>query len=169
MGGFGAYSLALAYPELFSSVASHMGALNLSPAQVGVTSPGGPDAQVQSPLTVVAGLSTEALSRYDYFFDACEFDDYAFDEAARSLDTLLTEKSVGHTWAIYPEGRHNDACWVPRIADSFRMHSDHVRAAGLVENNGPGVVTGTPGAGTNTGTSTPAAAPAVSALAATGG
>ncbi|TFD01150.1 hypothetical protein E3O65_02325 [Cryobacterium breve] len=166
MGGFGAYSLALAYPELFSSVASHMGALNLSAAQVGVTSPGGPDAQVQSPLTVVAGLSTEALSRYDYFFDACEFDDYVFDEAARSLNTLLTEKGVDHTWAVYPEGRHNDACWVPRISDSFGMHSDHVRAAGLVENNGPGVVTGVPGPGTDTGAT--AAISAAPALAATG-
>jgi enterochelin esterase-like enzyme len=149
MGGFGAYSLGLAYPDLFSSMASHMGALNLAPAQVGVTSPGGPQGQSASPLTVVAGMSTEALSRYDYFFDACEFDDYAFDNAARSLDTLLTGKGVTHTYALYPEGRHNDACWVPRIADSFGMHSDHVRAAGLVENNGPDPVTEpepTPGA-----------------------
>ncbi|MDH6236724.1 alpha/beta hydrolase-fold protein [Cryobacterium sp. CG_9.6] len=144
MGGFGAYSLALAYPKLFSSVASHMGALNLSAAQVGVTSPGGPDAQLKSPLTVVAGMSRQALSKYDFFFDACEFDDYAFDEAARGMDTLLTNKGVDHTWAVYSAGRHNDACWVPRIADSFGMHSDHVRAAGLVENNGPGRSYGQP-------------------------
>ncbi|MEC5183823.1 enterochelin esterase-like enzyme [Cryobacterium sp. MP_3.1] len=168
MGGFGAYSLGLAYPDLFSSMASHMGALNLAPAQVGVTSPGGPQGQSASPLTVVAGMSTEALSRYDYFFDACEFDDYAFDNAARSLDTLLTGKGVTHTYALYPEGRHNDACWVPRIADSFGMHSDHVRAAGLVENNGPDPVTEpepTPGATAPavippSPTATPSASPA---------
>ncbi|QYF74567.1 alpha/beta hydrolase-fold protein [Cryobacterium sp. PAMC25264] len=175
MGGFGAYSLGLAYPELFSSMASHMGALNLAPAQVGVTSPGGPQGQSASPLTVVAGLSAEALSRYDYFFDACEFDDYAFDNAARSMDTLLTGKGIAHTYALYPEGRHNDACWVPRIADSFGMHSDHVRAAGLVENNGPEPVTEpvieptpTPGATAPavtppTAPTTPTATPAASA------
>jgi len=185
MGGFGAYSLGLAYPDLFSSMASHMGALNLAPAQVGVTSPGGPEGQSASPLTVVAALSTEALSRNDYFFDACEFDDYAFDNAARSLDTLLTGKGVPHTYALYPEGRHNDACWVPRIADSFGMHSEHVRAAGLVENNGPEPVTEpaptpsptapavTPPTATATPTPTPAAAAAATknhgqALAATG-
>lgn len=137
MGGFGAFSLALAYPDLFSSIASHIGALNLAPAMVGVTSPGGPDAQVASPLTVVNGMSAEALSEYDYYFDACEFDDYAFDDAARSMDTLLTDKDVEHTFALYSEGRHNDACWVPHLADSFGMHSSHVRAAGLVEDNGP--------------------------------
>jgi enterochelin esterase-like enzyme len=140
MGGFGAFSLGLAYPDLFSSIASHMGALNLAPAQVGVTSPGGPENQVASPLTVVAGMSPTALSRYDYFFDACEFDDYAFDEAARSMDTLLTDAGVEHTYALYSEGRHNDACWVPRLADSFGMHSAHVRAAGLVEDDGAVVV-----------------------------
>jgi enterochelin esterase-like enzyme len=139
MGGFGAFSLGLAYPELFSSVASHMGALSLAPAQVGVTSPGGADAQVASPLTVVEGMPAEELARYDYFFDACEFDDYTFDDAARSMETLLTDKDVEHTFALYAEGRHNDACWVPRIADSFGMHSGHVRAAGLVEDNGPDV------------------------------
>jgi len=149
MGGFGAYSLGLAYPDLFSSMASHMGALNLAPAQVGVTSPGGPEAQSASPLTVVAAMSAEALGRYDYYFDACEFDDYRFDDAARTLDTLLTDKGIEHTYALYPEGRHNDACWVPRIADSFGMHSDHFRAAGLVEDNGPDPVT-VPAAGTGT-------------------
>jgi len=66
---------------------------------------------------------------------SCKFDDYAFDEAARTLDTLLTDKGVQHTSTVYAEGRHNDACWVPRIADSFGMHSDHVRAAGLIEDN----------------------------------
>jgi hypothetical protein len=172
MGGFGAYSLGLAYPELFSSLASHMGALSLAPAQVGVTSPGGPDAQVASPLTVVAGMSAEALSRYDYFFDACEFDDYTFDNAARSLNTLLTDKGVEHTYALYAEGRHNDACWVPRIIDSFGMHSAHVRAAGLVEDNGtevvpdpdPSPVTPPPAVITPPGANTPASSAAGTTL-----
>lgn len=127
MGGFGAYSIGLAHPELFSSLASHMGALSLAPAVVGVTSPGGPAGQSASPLADVAARTTEQLSRYAFFYDACEEDDYRFDNAVRSLDTLLDAKGIDHTSAVYPEGRHNDDCWVPRIADSFGLHSDHVR------------------------------------------
>ena len=127
MGGFGAYSIGLAYPELFSSLASHMGALNIPPALLGIVSPGGADGQSQAPIADASSMSTEELSRYEFFFDACEFDDYAFDNAVRSLEQILTAKGVDYTSAIYPEGRHNDDCWVPRIADSFGLHSDHVR------------------------------------------
>ncbi|MBH0009183.1 hypothetical protein ESZ53_03515 [Salinibacterium sp. UTAS2018] len=133
MGGFGAYSIGLAYPEMFSSLASHIGAIGLSPSQVGVTAPGGPDAQPRSPINDVKAMSTEVLSTYDFYFDVCEFDDYGFATPARSMDAALTEKGIAHTWEVYPEGRHNDACWMPHIADSFGMHSDHQRAAGLQE------------------------------------
>ncbi|WP_434995717.1 alpha/beta hydrolase-fold protein [Arthrobacter sp. Ld5] len=129
MGGFGAYSIGLAHPELFSSLASHMGALSLAPAVVGVTSPGGPAGQSLSPLADVAARTGEQLSRHEFFFDACEDDDYRFDDAVRSLDALLDGKGVRHTSEVYPVGRHNDDCWVPRIGDSFGLHSDHVRAS----------------------------------------
>lgn len=127
MGGFGAYSIGLDHPELFSSLASHMGALNIPPALLGIVSPGGADGQSQSPIADASSMSTEELSQYEFFFDACEFDDYAFDNAVRSLEQILTTKGVDYTSAIYPEGRHNDDCWVPRIADSFGLHSDQVR------------------------------------------
>ena len=129
MGGFGAYSIGLAHPELFSSLASHMGALNIPPAVVGITSPGGPEGQSQAPIVDASSMSAEELSQYEFFFDACEFDDFAFDNAVRSLERILTAKGVDYTSAIYPEGRHNDDCWVPRIADSFGLHSDQVGAA----------------------------------------
>lgn len=137
MGGFGAYSIGLAYPDMFSTLASHMGALNLPPALVGVTSPGGPAGQSNAPIADVAARTSEQLSRYDFFFDACEFDDYAFDDAARTLDGILTAKGVEHEWAVYPEGRHNDDCWVPHLAESFGLHSDHVRAALTADVSGP--------------------------------
>ncbi|MEV8253872.1 alpha/beta hydrolase-fold protein [Rhodoglobus sp. NPDC076762] len=133
MGGFGAYSIGLAYPDLFSSLASHIGAIGLSPAQVGVTAPGGVSAQPRSPINDVKAMPADVLSSYDFYFDVCEYDDYGFATAARAMNTALTEKSIEHTWAVYPEGRHNDACWMPHIADSFGMHSAHQRAAGLQE------------------------------------
>lgn len=120
MGGMGAFSIGLAHPELFSSIATHIGALSYNP--FGIT-----------PIAQAAAMTPEQLKHYSIYFDACEFDDYAFDDAARAMNTVLTDKGVPHTWAVYPEGRHNDACWMPHIADSFGSHSAHFRAAGLVE------------------------------------
>ena len=120
MGGFGAFSIGLQNPGLFGSIATHIGSVNYTP--VG-----------QTPVALATAMTAEQLSRYSIYFDVCEFDDYGFDNGARSLDAVLTAKGVPHTWAVYPEGRHNDACWMPHIADSFGSHSAHFRAAGLVE------------------------------------
>ena len=121
MGGFGAWSIGLDNPDKFSSIASHIGALSFAM--------GGK----QTPLAQVASMTTEQLSKYSYYFDACEEDEYRFDNAARTMDANLTAKGVAHTWIVYPTGRHNDDCWVPNIKSSFGMHSDHWRAEGLQE------------------------------------
>jgi enterochelin esterase-like enzyme len=121
MGGFGAWSIGLEHPELFSSIASHIGALSFGMG-------GKP-----TPLVQAAGMTTEQLSKFSYYFDACEDDEYRFDNAARTMDTTLTSKGVAHTWIVYPTGHHNDDCWLPRIDSSFGMHSDHWRAEGLQE------------------------------------
>ena len=122
MGGFGAWSLGLSNPGMFSSIASHIGSLSYAGSS-----------QLPTPLTQVDSLSTKQLKKFDFYFDACEFDEYRFDDAARSMDTKLTDKGVSHTFAVYPEGRHNDACWMPHLKDSFGMHSTHFREAGLRE------------------------------------
>lgn len=119
MGGFGAYSIGLENPEMFSSLASHMGALSF--AQGGKP----------TPVAQVAGMTPDELRRYDLFLDACEADEYRFDNAVRAMSADLSEKGVTHTAAVYPEGRHNDACWMPRLVDSFATHSQHFRDAGL--------------------------------------
>ena len=129
MGGFGAYSLGLSNPDLFSSLASHIGALSFA------------SAGLPTPLAQAAAQTPEQLSRYDFYFDACEFDEYRFDNAARTMSATLTAKGVAHTWEVYPEGRHNDACWMPHLGDSFTVHSDHFRAAGLNEDAVGPVVT----------------------------
>ncbi|WP_188484613.1 alpha/beta hydrolase-fold protein [Cellulomonas carbonis] len=137
MGGFGAWSIGLAHPELFSSLASHMGALNLAPAMLGITSPGGPAGQSPSPLAEVTRMTPEELSVHEYFLDACEEDEYRFDGAVRAIDGILTAKGVEHTAVVYPEGRHNDDCWLPRVGDSFGLHSEAVRAALAADTTAP--------------------------------
>lgn len=139
MGGFGAWSIGLAHPESFSSLASHMGALNLAPAMLGITSPGGPAGQSPSPLSEVTRMTPDELAAHDYFLDACEEDEYRFDGAVRAITGILTAKGVEHTAVVHPQGRHNDDCWLPRVGDSFGLHSDTVRAALAADTTAPSV------------------------------
>ncbi|MDJ0334622.1 alpha/beta hydrolase-fold protein [Salinibacterium sp. G-O1] len=120
MGGFGAFSIGFGNPDKFTSIATHIGSLSYTP--YGLT-----------PIAQATAMTAEQLNHYSLYFDACEFDEYRFDDAARSMDAVLTGKSVAHTWEVYPEGNHSDACWLPKISRSFGLHSDHFRAEGLVE------------------------------------
>lgn len=120
MGGLGAFSLGFDNPDKFTSIATHIGSLSYNPF--------GP-----TPIAQASGMTADQLKRYSIYFDACEFDEYGFDDAARAMDAVLTGKGVPHTWEVYPDGNHSDACWLPNINRSFGLHSDHFRAAGLVE------------------------------------
>ena len=120
MGGYGAYSIGLNNPDMFSSLASHIGSLGYTPS--------GP-----TPITQVRSMTAEQLSRFAFYADACEYDEYGFDNGVRQLTQDLTAKGVAHTAEVYPEGRHNDACWLPHVDRSFGSHSDAFRAAGLRE------------------------------------
>ena len=128
MGGFGAFSLGFDNPDKFTSIATHIGSLSYNPN--GIT-----------PIAQATAMTAEQLKHYSLYFDACEFDEYRFDNAVRSMDTVLTGKGVPHYSAVYPTGTHNDACWMPHIAESFGSHSAHFRAAGLVEDFVAPVVT----------------------------
>jgi putative cell wall-binding protein len=141
MGGHGAFTVGWAHPELFGSIASHMGALSLpplagTPAEVAANAP-------EAPVTQASARTPEFLSSYRYFFDACRDDEFRFGEAVEAMRGQLTAKLVAHTAEVYPEGRHNDECWVPKLWRSFGMHSDAFRERGLVETRrlaGPGRV-----------------------------
>ena len=126
MGGHGAFTIGWAHWKMFSSITSHMGALSFPPLA-------GSEEDIaensdQTPNVQVNRRKPEFLQKFRYFFDACEEDDFAFDEAARTMDGELTAKLVPHRWEVYPEGRHNDDCWLPRLYRSFELHSDNFRA-----------------------------------------
>jgi enterochelin esterase-like enzyme len=126
MGGHGAFTIGWSQPQLFSSIASHMGALDLPP--LAGTEEDIAENSDQTPNVQVNGHTPEFLNRYTYFFDACEEDDFKFDDAARAMDGQLTSKLVPHRTVIYPTGRHNDECWVPHLYKSFDLHSDSFRS-----------------------------------------
>src|SRR3954469_22874 len=125
MGGLGSFSIGLEHPELFSSIASHMGALNLTPLA------GTPAERQQlaklNPYVMVGSMTSEQLLAHTYYFDAGEQDDFGFFNAARQMDARLTEKGVPHEWQLGP-GRHADAYWVPKLDRSFGLHTRQVAA-----------------------------------------
>jgi len=125
MGGFGAFSIGLERPDLFSSIASHMGALDLPPL-AGTPAEQAANTRYQ-PTVMVESMTTEQLRRHTYYFDGGEQDDFRFGEAARAMSASLTAKSVEHEWQTGP-GRHDDAYWVPKLDRSFALHTRQFRA-----------------------------------------
>jgi enterochelin esterase-like enzyme len=129
MGGQGAFTIAWSHPELFSSIASHMGMLD-TPPLVGTPEDKAMHAS-ETPVIEAAAETPEFLSRFRYFFDACEDDSLRQDDAVRIMSAELTAKQVPHQAEVYPSGVHGDSCWVPQLWRSFQLHSDNFRANGL--------------------------------------
>lgn len=125
MGGQGAFTLALKNPSVFSSIASHMGALSFGPL-VGTPAEQAANAGLR-PLTLVAATSVADLNRHRYYFDGGDSDDYRFGAAAQQMSTLLASKGVKHDYQLGP-GRHDDAYWMPKLNRSFALHAEQFRA-----------------------------------------
>ncbi|GAA3343797.1 hypothetical protein GCM10020358_44420 [Amorphoplanes nipponensis] len=125
MGGQGAFTLGLAYPEVFSSIASHMGALSLAPL-AGTAAEQAANAG-QQPIALVTGMTAAELNRHTYYFDGGDQDDYRFGVAAQRMSTALAAKGVRHDYQLGP-GRHDDAYWMPKLDRSFGLHTAQFRA-----------------------------------------
>ncbi|HWS37757.1 MAG TPA: alpha/beta hydrolase-fold protein, partial [Actinoplanes sp.] len=126
MGGQGAFTLGLTNPTVFSSIASHMGALSLAPL-VGTSAEQAANARLR-PLTLVAGMSAADLNRHRFYFDGGDSDEYRFGAAAQQMSTALAAKGVKHDYQL-GAGRHDDAYWMPKLIRSFQMHSEQFRSA----------------------------------------
>ncbi|KUL21519.1 alpha/beta hydrolase [Actinoplanes awajinensis] len=125
MGGQGAFTLGLKNPTVFSSIASHMGALSLPPL-VGTATEQAANAGLR-PLTLVAGMTAAQLNEHRYYFDGGDSDDYRFGVAAQQMSTALAAKGVRHDYQL-GAGRHDDAYWMPKLDRSFGLHTEQFRA-----------------------------------------
>ncbi|MEU4161585.1 alpha/beta hydrolase-fold protein [Actinoplanes sp. NPDC026670] len=125
MGGQGAFTLGLTNPGVFSSIASHMGALSLPPL-VGTPAEQAANAGLR-PLTLVAGMSAADLSRHRFYFDGGDSDEYRFGAAAQQMSTALAAKGVRHDYQL-GAGRHDDAYWMPKLDRSFALHAEQFAA-----------------------------------------
>ena len=138
MGGYGAFHLAFAHPELFSAVSAHSAALIVKlplflsgngtvPATGRARLLGGvfgqpPDQSFwerNSPLTLARSVN---LSGMKIYFDCGDQDDYGFDSGATALDRILTSRKIPHEFHLYP-GRHDGLYFASHLSASLEFHS----------------------------------------------
>lgn len=125
MGGFGSFVIGLKYPDLFSSIASHMGALSF--AQQG-----------QDPIAILKSYPIDALKRYAIYLDSGNLDVYKFDVPVNTVHKYLMENGVPH-YAEVRDGAHDSVFYTKSIDLSFAQHSRHFAASNAPD----GVLKGT--------------------------
>lgn len=138
MGGYGAFHLGFAHPELFSAVSAHSAALIIRlpsflsgngtiPATARARLLGGvfgqpPDQSFwerNSPLTLARSANLAGMKIY---FDCGDQDDYGFDAGATALDKLLTSRKIPHEFHLY-SGRHDALYFASHLSASLVFHS----------------------------------------------
>ena len=138
MGGYGAFHLAFAHPQLFSAVSAHSAALieklplflsgnGGAPSSARSRILGGvfglpPDTafwERNSPLTLARTAGFTGLKIY---FDCGSEDDFGFDSGAAALDKILTSRKIPHEYHLYP-GRHDWSYFASHLEASLTFHS----------------------------------------------
>jgi S-formylglutathione hydrolase FrmB len=138
MGGYGAFHLAFAHPQLFSSVSAHSAAL-IEKLPIFLSGNGGAPAPARtrilggvfglppdpafwernSPLTLAR---TASLSGLKIYFDCGSQDDFGFDAGSLALDKILTSRKIPHEFHLYP-GRHEWSYFAAHLEASLSFHS----------------------------------------------
>ncbi|MBT2694789.1 alpha/beta hydrolase-fold protein [Bacillus sp. ISL-55] len=113
MGGFGAYVIGMQNTDLFTSFASHMGALSSTVAG-------------KNPIQLVKNADPEKLRELSFYFDSGDEDFYKFDIPAIDLHHYLKSVGVPHEFEIR-SGNHNSEFYTGSIVKSFKHHSEHFR------------------------------------------
>jgi len=132
MGGYGAFRLALAYPQTFASAVSHSGAMAY-----------GNKAEIWDPSRLrdyqrVVGVDPKG-SKHDLFhlaelrhaegtlpalrFD-CGVDDFLIEDN-RSYRAFLESKAIPHEYEEFP-GEHNWEYWDEHVREALAFHAKHL-------------------------------------------
>lgn len=121
MGGYGAMKLGLKYPELFRSVASHSGALDIARQREGVKFPefdalygDAPD-----PGDDCFALAARPGSKPAIYFD-CGVDDFLL-QHNRDFRAHLQALGIAHSYHEHP-GAHTWEYWDKHIVAALRFH-----------------------------------------------
>ena len=112
MGGQGAFSVALKYPEYFSGAASFFGAFSMPPSKE------------DDVLEIAENESKEYLDQFALYFICGNQDIYGFGEPAIELSQILTSKGVEHEFFI-ENGGHDSAFYVPHFVEALAYLQEH--------------------------------------------
>lgn len=112
MGGAGVFKVGMTHPEIFSSFASHMGAV--------------PADSYEEYLNV----TEEELGKLDFYLDCGLSDQMVNPENTRLAAEYLESIGANVIWELR-EGAHNSAFYMAGMPKSMKMHSDHFLANGL--------------------------------------
>lgn len=114
MGGYGAFTIGTLFPDLYSSVASHMGAVN------------------DNALKALQSLTLEQLNQYDFYLD-CGLQDTMVDyQWTVNIHEYLQSVEKEHGYDLR-DGGHNSAFYMSGMPASMKMHSDHFLKNGLFD------------------------------------
>ena len=106
MGGYGAMTIGCTTPELFSSVATHMGWLP------------------EDALEALKALTPEQLESYDFYVDVGEQDTTVGTEGTLAVHEYLESVGKAHGFDLR-EGGHNSGFYMAGMPASMQMHSNH--------------------------------------------
>jgi S-formylglutathione hydrolase FrmB len=115
--------MGLKYPELFGSVASHSGALDIKAVLAGGIAPGifpvppGPDDDC---FALAARVGKKPAIRFD-----CGVDDFLIEDN-RPFHAHLQALGIPHTYAEYP-GAHSWEYWDEHVVEALAFHVEQMR------------------------------------------
>jgi S-formylglutathione hydrolase FrmB len=111
MGGGGVFKVGVAHPEVFTSYASHMGA-------------------VPKPETITLTTDSSKLAKLDFYLDHGIQDHMTSHKATAAMAEYLESVGTNVTWELR-DGGHNSAFYMTGMPKSMKMHSDHFMKNGL--------------------------------------
>lgn len=110
MGGGGSFYLGCSHPELFSSIASHMGYLP------------------QSNTAALEALTDEQIAKYDFYLDCGLQDTTVGTTNTTRVHNYLESRSVPHYYELR-DGIHGSAFYMGSMDKSMAWHSAHFQKA----------------------------------------
>lgn len=113
MGGGGVFRVGLAHPEIYTSFASHMGA-------------------VSDYREYIDAIPAEVLPTLDFYLDCGISDQMVDPEITKAAGEYLESRNANVIWELR-DGAHNSAFYMEGMPRSMKMHSDHFIKNGLPE------------------------------------
>ena len=113
MGGGGVFKIGMAHTDIYTSFASHMGAVGNYEECIGA-------------------IPADVLPTIDFYLDCGYNDQMVNPENTKAAGEYLEKLGANVIWELR-EGAHNSAFYMAGMPASMKMHSDHFVKNGLLD------------------------------------